>query len=132
MSDETKTSKEIYDALIAAGIECCDVVRMNNGDLGTVTVTDEWGMICIETENDSLIFYKYNDDDDDDNELWPTRFCRPMFSREIDAFVLESFFSSAGESSTATISYEPVPLTLEERIERLESELKGLKELMCL
>lgn len=122
MSAETKTSKEILNALIAAGIKCCDVVKLNNGEIGTVTVAEECGA-RIETKNESLcfsenfVFY---------SEVWPTHFCRPMFSQETDTFVLERFYSAYGESTTATISYEPAPLTLEERVERLE-KLQGAK-----
>ena len=125
---ETKTQKEVFEALINAGICFGDVVRMNNDQVGVVTIAAEWG-VGIEVEDDSFF---YLEGKKDEMSVWPTRFCRPMFSQETDTFFLENFLSVDSVTTTVIISYEPVPLTLEERIERLESELKGLRELMCL
>lgn len=129
---ETKTSKEIHAALIAAGVKAQDLVRLSNNEMGyVVSMSDLTGAIHIAIAECS--FFSYYDDSNTRTTAWPTHFARPCFLNSSFSYENIAPFEESGTHTftmvgnnyfcnTIEIDY-PEPLTLEQRIERLEKKL---------
>lgn len=117
--NETKTSKEIYDALIAAGVQIGDLVRFSDETTGFVYRADESrGQVSIALRGTAS--YHIDSTSVLPISVLPTHFATPFFSR--------SPWGEGYHAVTTIINYpKPDPLTLEQRIERLE-KLQGVEK----
>jgi len=113
---ETKTSKEVYDALIAAGVQDGDLVWMNTGVIYFIAQITPHVIQAIAPSRSVCHFEAYRDCYEGDT--WPTHFATPYCFHGI-------WFEIACRPTTVIEYPEPEPLTLEQRIERLE-KLQGV------
>ncbi len=122
--NQTKTSKEVYDALIAAGVQLGDLVRFNDETIGFVYRVNEFER-KISVAVPMGFHYFFGAVTSEPPHWWPTHFARPCWSSPLGiTFEAFSLHGEIPETTSVEIKY-PNPLTLEQRIERLE-KLQGV------
>ncbi len=132
-----KTEAEIYKACIFSGVKAGDLVRMSDGKIGFVFMHEPDRILVCETDRSDTAYRTFVSDHS--HPRWPTHFASPVFkaggfsyeNRTLGALwgnVVYTQFGGTYFHATGEIKYHaPDPLTLEQRIERLE-KLQGVEK----
>lgn len=122
MSD--KTEGEIYDALKGAGVKAGDLVLFDDEKIGFVTRGSPFSFEITRPGlgTNKLEQFYFRASSDATNYFFPTHFARPYWSW-LYGFAFEAQILHP-EGVSTRIKYETKPLTLEQRVERLEKKLE--------